>query len=288
LTPEIVGPTVTQNSAIIGENVDLRLDHLDSIRHSSIVYKLTERLISTRFRNADGEPEMHLFGNLKRITRRWLKDCLVCTGGTFVGQLLYQELSDMACQKIIAGINRHYVGERPVRAILDPYNPVGSSAYVNFNSSKTERWEPRADRCHVNWAIMDSDWEAEFCRVVENHPRVLSYVKNHGLNFEVPWLQGGVTRRYRPDFIVRLDDGRGPDDPLYLIVEIKGYRGEDAKAKKETMDVYWIPGVNRLGCFGRWAFAEFGDVFAMEADFRQRVDAEVAAMIDRQLAVAMR
>jgi type III restriction enzyme len=46
---------------------------------------------------------------------------------------------------------------------------------------------------------------------------------------------------------VQVDDGHGPDDLLNLIVEIKGYRGEDAKDKKLTMDTYWVPGVNNLG-----------------------------------------
>ena len=62
--------------------------------------------------------------------------------------------------------------------------------------------------------------------------------------------------------LVQVDDGC--DDPLNLIVEIKGYRGEDAKAKAETMRVYWVPGVNNLGKYGRWAFAEFTAVYEME------------------------
>ncbi|RLS58129.1 MAG: hypothetical protein DWH91_03345 [Planctomycetota bacterium] len=35
--------------------------------------------------------------------------------------------------------------------------------------------------------ILDSDWEAEFCRVAESHPQVRAYVKNHSLGFEVPY-----------------------------------------------------------------------------------------------------
>ena len=53
-----------------------------------------------------------------------------------------------------------------------------------------------------------------------------------------------------------VDDGHGDDDLLHLIVEIKGYRREDAKEKKATMETYWVPGVNNLGTYGRWAFAE--------------------------------
>ncbi len=54
-----------------------------------------------------------------------------------------------------------------------------------------------------------------------------------------------------PDFIVLVDDGHGEDDLLHLIVEIKGYRREDAKETKNTMDIYWVPGVNNLGNYGR-------------------------------------
>ena len=53
------------------------------------------------------------------------------------------------------------------------------------------------------------------------------------------------TRTYIPDFIVLVNDGHGDDDLLHLIVEIKGYRREDAKEKKTTMDTYWVPGVNQ-------------------------------------------
>jgi uncharacterized protein (DUF4415 family) len=114
--------------------------------------------------------------------------------------------------------------------------------------------------------ILDSDWEGEFCRVAESHPRVRAYVKNHNLGLEVPYRYGSETRKYRPDFIVLVDDGHGPDDLLHLVVEIKGYRREDAKEKKSTMDTYWVPGVNHLGSYGRWAFAEFTEVARMIPD----------------------
>lgn len=173
------------------------------------------------------------------------------------------------------------MGERPVKAVLDPYNPAGSTRHVQFTTSKATRWQTAANRCHVNWVVCDSDWEAEFCRVVESHPRVLAYVKNQGLGLEVPYRYGSVSRRYLPDFLLQVDDGQA--DPLYLIVEIKGYRGEDAKEKKSTMDTYWIPGVNHLRTFGRWAFLELTEVYEIEADFAARVAAEVARGIESRV-----
>lgn len=74
--------------------------------------------------------------------------------------------------------------------------------------------------------------------------------------------------------------GKGAEDPLNLIVEIKGYRGEDAKEKKSAMDTYWVPGVNNLKQYGRWAFAEFTDVFQMQDDFARKVEAEFNKMIE--------
>ena len=47
---------------------------------------------------------------------------------------------------------------------------------------------------------------------------------------------------------------------------------------KEGHDgAYWVPGVNNLGTYGRWAFAEFTDVYQIEADFEAKVEAEFAA-----------
>jgi type III restriction enzyme len=200
---------------------------------------------------------------------------------------MYQELADMACNRITAAITRHFIGERPIKALLDPYNHTGSTRHVRFNTSRPDRWDTSGPppKNPINWVVLDSDWEAEFCRVAESHPGVIAYTKNHNLGFEVPYRYGSENRRYLPDFIVKVDDGRGPDDPLNLVVEIKGYRREDAKEKKTTVETYWVPGVNHLGTFGRWAFAEFGEIYQIGADFEARVKAEFDKMVASASAV---
>ena len=76
-----------------------------------------------------------------------------------------------------------------------------------------------------------------------------------------------------------VDDGHGEDNLLHLVVEIKGYRREDAKEKKATMETYWVPGVNNLGKYGRWAFAEFTEVYQIAADFETKVETAFNEMI---------
>ena len=276
LTPLDVGPTRTRNEGIIGEGVDLDVEHLDRARPATVAFHLARHLIETRWRDPNEAPKMHLFGRLKGIVKDWLDDYLVCKGGTYPAQLMYLYLADRACERIAAAITNSHASKYPVKALLDPYNPDGSTAFVNFTTSKGDLWRTDARRCHVNWVVLDSGWESEFCRVAEAHRRVKAYVKNHNLGLEVPYLSGSDARTYLPDFIVRVDDGRGEDDPLNLVVEIKGYRRQDADDKKRTMETYWVPGVNELGRYGRWAFAEFRDVYDIEAGFNKLIWTAVA------------
>ena len=166
---------------------------------------------------------------------------------------------------------------------MDPYNSTGSTAQVSFNTTKTNRWQSDPEKCHINWVVLDSDWEGIFCQIAESHPHVRSYVKNHNLGLDVPYRYGSTARTYLPDFIVMVDDGRGEDDLLRLVVEIKGFRGEDAKTKKITMETYWVPGVNNSGKLGRWAFAEFTDVHTMKAEFGELIEGLRQAAINETI-----
>ena len=267
LTPELVGPSLVNVEGIIGKGIKLTLEHTKDMRRSTLVYHLASRLLLTKWRDAGEQPKLYLHGQLRSIAKRWLDECLECKGGTYPAQLLYQDLADMACERITAAITRSLVDENPVRAVIDSYNPTGSTMGVSFTTSKESRWKTSPHHCHINWAILDSEWEGVFCQVAESHESVLAYVKNHNLGLEVPYRMGSTPRTYIPDFILRIDDGQ--EDPLNLIVEIKGYRGQDAIIKKETMETYWVPGVNNRKIYGRWAFAEFTNIYTMQDEFER-------------------
>ena len=143
LTPELVGPTDTTNRAIIGAPVNLTVRHLADMRQSEILYRLTSRLLFRQFRDTGEDPKLYLFGQLKRIVREWLDGgYLRCTGGTYPAQLIYQDLADRACQRIKVAITESMVGKHPIKAVLDPYNPTGSTAHVRFDTSKATFGRP--------------------------------------------------------------------------------------------------------------------------------------------------
>lgn len=271
LTQELTGATDTRNSGIIGEFVDLNLKYLDRVRENTLVMHLTKHLLE-RFRDGDGIIRHYLYGQLKAITREWLHKYLVCEGGTYPGQLLYKALADRACEKMAAAIESAGPDADQIQIVLDPAMPQGSTRHVNFRTSrkKEELWQTDSRKCHINFAVTDSSWEAEVCRYAEkrdNH--ILAYAKNFNPGLEVPYTLGGESRIYIPDFILKIDDGG--EEPINLIVEVKGQPGEESARKKETMQRYWIPGVNANGGFGRWDFLEIDGYNAIARDLEDYI-----------------
>ena len=281
LTPEMVGPGQTLMEGIVGEGVTISAAEAQAKRKSTIVWDLSKHILYKYFRDEDGEPKLHLMGQIKRITRQWIDGkYLDCKGDTGPWMLEYLNVANQAAERIYNAIVTSIGDKDKVKAVLDPYNPKSSTAQVGFSTTK-DLWTTAPDKSHINYVALDSDWESEFARVAEQHSQVISYVKNQGLGFEIPYKDGSNARVYIPDFIVRLDDGHGTDNPLNLIVEVKGYRRENVKLKSETVRTQWVPGVNNLGSFGRWAFAEFNDVFEMDKEFKALIDrvlAEKAAL----------
>ena len=168
-TPKICeadGQSCFFQQAIVGEGVTLTVEHLKEMRAATIGFHLSKHLLFTKYRDPGEEPRLHLFGQLKAIVRQWLDaGNLRCTGGTFPAQVLYREIAEMACERIKTAITETLQDQKQIKAILDPYNPVGSSLHINFTTSKALRWKTDGRKCHINWIVCDSDWEAEFCRV---------------------------------------------------------------------------------------------------------------------------
>nr|WP_253949256.1 DEAD/DEAH box helicase family protein [Mangrovicoccus sp. HB161399] len=269
LTPDKVGACEITMQGIVGEDVVLTLDYLKAQRRSSIATHLAKHLIFEKLRDANEQPRMHLFPAAKRLANQWLGEGhLVCKGGTMEAQLLYRQLADEVCDIILGALLDKPRGDSLLRAVLDPYTPTGSTLDVAFTTSKATRFAPDPRRSHINWVITDSSWEADLCTVIEGNSRVLCYAKNHNLGFEVPYLVEGESRMYRPDFLLRLDT----PEPVTLVVEVKGERDDTDRIKAGTMRGKWIPGVNRLGKYGRWGFVELRDPFMFGPELDRAID----------------
>ena len=154
ISPDFVGPVKTRNQGIIGEGVDLEINLPEASRRNNIAYELTKHIIYEKYREPGEPPKFNLFGKLKPIVRRWLDEgCLKTTGGTVPGQVLYPSIKDDAAEKIVAAIAASPGGTPRVKAVVDPYNPEGTTSHVSFNTSKEPRWQTDPRKCHVDWVV---------------------------------------------------------------------------------------------------------------------------------------
>ena len=116
--------------------------------------------------------------------------------------------------------------------------------------------EPVA-RSHINFCVYDSAWESSGAFALDHAPEVAAWVKNDHLGFEIFYVHDGVVRKYRPDFLVRLNSAE------MLILETKGRDREQDKTKRGFLDE-WVRAVNAHGGFGRW----FWDVSKQPGDIK--------------------
>jgi type III restriction enzyme len=266
-------PTKTENAPIVGQSTIHTLDDLKARRIQEVAFLLAKLTLEKYFR-ADGtelsenSPEHRfdadvkswLFPQLLDITKQWLQQSVICKDNTFPQLLLLMEFAHNASDHIYHSIVESTKGEKTLLPILRPYDTVGSTKYVDFDTTRPV-YVTDKNRCHVSHVVADTgSWEQKLAHTLEDmHDIVLYYVKNEHLGFTIPYTFNGEEKNYIPDFIVRLDDGNGRGNPLNLILEVTGEAKKEKQAKVSTARSLWVPAVNNHGEFGRWAFLEITD-----------------------------
>jgi len=283
-------PTQTENAPIVGESSIHTLDDLKRHRPNEVAFLLAKLTLEKYFRQDgeertdrpkehkfDGEVKSWLFPQVLDITKRWLAECVVLKDSTFPQLLLLIEFAHDASDRIYKAIVASNDGQAVLKPILRPYDTIGSTRYVDFDTTRPV-YATRADKCHVSHVVADTDsWEQKLAQTLEDMDEVVRYVKNHNLGFLIPYSFGGEAKNYVPDFIACLDDGHGPDDLLNLLIEVTGEKKKDKAAKVATARTLWIPAVNNHGGFGRWDFIEIADPW----DAASTTRAMLAARMDR-------
>lgn len=142
------------------------------------------------------------------------------------------------------------VGEPPILPLLNRYRPVADTSLVNF---KTVKPCFATRKSHINQVAADTgSWEQAAAFALEASVHVTAYARNERLDFIIPYEYQSVPRSYVPDFLVRLTDDST------LVLEVKGYEPNEAKAKHEAAR-RWVAAVNNWGRLGRWRFATSHD-----------------------------
>ncbi len=136
-------------------------------------------------------------------------------------------------------------GEPPLLPLLNRYKPIGSTAEVDF---KTTRQCQGTMKSHLNQIVLDTaTWERSAAFRLEQSPVVSCYARNEHLECAIPYEYLGVSHSYLPDFLVRLTND------VTLVLEIKGYEDDQDRAKHQAAQ-RWVSAVNHWGQLGLWRF----------------------------------
>jgi type III restriction enzyme len=248
-------PTKTENAPIVGETSIHTLDELKIRREQEVIFLLSKFVLEKYLRDADNNTKPWLFPQLLGITKEWCEKCVACKDNTFIQLLLLIEFANQAAQKIYLSIVNADTGNKRLMPVLYPFDTIGSTRHVDFDTIRTT-YRTREDKCHVSDVVLHSGWEGKMAQTLEDMNEVIAYVKNQNLGFNIPYILDSEEHNYVSDFIVKLDDGHGKENPLNLIIEVTGQKKKDKEIKVSTARTLWVPAVNNHGDFGRWGFIE--------------------------------
>jgi type III restriction enzyme len=148
---------------------------------------------------------------------------------------------DRLVQHLVRNIRQQ--NRESIVPIFDPERPIGSTA--DMRAWYTTRPCHPTIKSQISHVVFDSTWEATEAYILEHSDVVSAYARNDHLGFHILYLFNGRVRKYVPDFLIKLKNGR------MLILEVKGQDSEENKVKGEYLDV-WVNAVNQHGGFGEW------------------------------------
>lgn len=224
-------------------------------RDQELVFLITKELIKYHFSDEEGNPRFQKFNKLKSIVKEWYNEkvLLLNINDQRYKRLLYFDEPKKIVDHIARGINPQINTSEHIRPVFNYYNKFSSTKYVNGNTVKDVY---HTEKSHINYVVMDSEWEGICAKTLEEIDTVECYVKNHFLGFAIPYTKDGKDRQYFTDFIARVKSKDG--SIKNLMIEISGM-SKDKAEKKWFVENRWIPAVNALKDkydYPEWHFIE--------------------------------
>ncbi len=249
-------PTETIMTSPISPNEEkLEVKGVLEKRDKELIFLITKELIKYHFSDEEGNPRFQKFNKLKNIVEEWYNEkvLLLNIPDQRFKRLLYFEEPKKIVDHIARGINPDNNTTEHIRPVFNYYNKFSSTKYVNGNTVKEVF---PTEKSHINYVVMDSEWEGICAKTLEEIESVECYVKNQFLGFTIPYTKDGKDRQYYTDFIARVKCNDGTIKNL--MIEISGM-SKDKAEKKWFVENRWIPAVNALKDkyeYPEWHFIE--------------------------------
>ncbi|MBP3501319.1 MAG: DEAD/DEAH box helicase family protein [Oscillospiraceae bacterium] len=228
---------------------EIDLQKLDAeLRMQRIVFEASGQvydLMKTSWQNE--ATKFALLGQVIRLVEEYLK-----SGAIVINPPLFN--TDPVRQRIIYMMNMNKIVQHlwsfikleqteKIAPIFDPNKKIRSTADMPTWFTSKPCYITKTSQ--ISHCVFDSAWESTESYVIEKNPHVIAWAKNDHLGFEILYVFDGVVRKYLPDFLIRLDNGKT------LILETKGQETRRDKEKRKALSE-WVSAVNSLGEYGEW------------------------------------
>ena len=250
------GETLIHDRSIFYETTHLQAIEFDIAR------QVLDALLASGEKQMQHRSRQQLFPQVLRYVKQFVQS-KVDFNGQDPRELGLETYQQRIKERLCAAIEPDSEGGLPpIVPILNRYQPFGSSADVNF---QTTRPCQSTLFSQLNQVVLDSPvWESTAAFYLEKmamqkEPLIECYVRNDQMGFQIPYQYQNLSHFYEPDYLVRLRDGR------MLIVEIKGHEPDQAEAKHEAA-YQWVRAVNYCDKMGCWHFHPCRNPQKLEAE----------------------
>ena len=252
LKPEIT-PMQAEMAAVLAGVTDLSKLTMIDLEQFEREFRLQSFIFRAARKVFDGLQGKHFNGDRDYLALQLIQlvEQFLASDKVVIPSLFHQEdlrkrvLLSLNIDQIVQHLARHIEQQNVERIepIFDTEFPIGSTENMRiWYTSKPNYPTLKSQISHV---VFDSTWEAAEAYHLEHSDLVRAYAKNDHLGFYVLYLYNGVVRKFFPDYLIRLKNGKT------LILEVKGQDSEQNKVKRQHLD-QWVQAVNQHGGFGEW------------------------------------
>lgn len=228
---------------------EIDLERLDAeLRMQRIIFETSGQVYDLMKSSWQGEgTKFALLGQVIRLVEKYLK-----SGTIVINPPLFN--TDPIRQRIVYMMNMNRIVQHLWGFIkleqTERIVPIFDANKKVRSTGDMPTWFTSKPCCitkhsHISHCVFDSTWEATESYVLEKNPHVKAWVKNDHLGFEILYIFDGVVKKYMPDFLVRLDNGKT------LILETKGQETRRDIEKRKAL-TEWVTAVNNCGDYGVW------------------------------------
>ena len=254
-------PTETVLQTVVnGDQKMLKTDYKE-LRDLQVIYYFAHLMIREYYTSREHGQQFQKFPDIKQIVETWYNEQLEIVGGdgsTEQKRLVMLWNYKAVLDNIMEGVHKANEDHEEISAVLNYYNPEGSTIHVYRPTNKTVY---PTQKSHVNYVIAeDNSWQQIAAQTLDSMECVECWVKNTYLGFRIPYTVGDENKEYQPTFIVRVKG-------INLIVECEDFDSDKSgnkEAKRHYLKDYWIPAANNLKTYGTWDLLEVRDIDQLE------------------------